>query len=365
MKKYLKYTATDFTHDDHFLMWVKYPGQSRQRDRFWLEWTSRHPDKAQEVEEAKRMILAVIEERQYIPSENKQHEIWARLQKSIGEESVPRRTISIWSDLYKVAAVALLLLATGVSIWWFSNKVSIIDPSVADEEGAVVKEINNGNQPKTIVLADGSSIILKPQSSLEFPVTFDANYREVKLSGEAFFEVAKDIKRPFFVHADKLITKVLGTSFTIRAFENEANILVQVKTGKVSVFTESDVKANQRKGNVQLEGVLLIPNQQVAFDRAEARMIKSLVENPTLLAPATDNRNFIFHDTPIKEVFESIESAYGVDIVFDEELMSDCSLNASLEDMPLYDKLRLICKGINAQYEILDSHIIVSGKGCN
>ncbi|MGF1637005.1 MAG: FecR family protein [Cyclobacteriaceae bacterium] len=363
MKDYTTYSAIDFTNDDHFFMWVKYPQQSRQRERFWTTWTARHPEKAVEVEEAKRLILAVIEESQYIPSEHKQREIWLRLQQSIQDKKLVNRKINFFSGTYKIAATILLVLSVVATIWWVAtNNTGEVSPHVAELD--VIKEFNNGTIQKTIVLGDGSSIILMPKSSLEFPSVFDNNYREVKLSGEAFFEVAKDAKRPFLVHADKLITKVLGTSFNIRAYENEKNVLVQVKTGKVSVFTEADMRANEQKGNSQLEGVLLIPNQQVVFSREESRMVKSLVENPALLNSSI-NRNFVFSDTPLKEVFDNIEKAYGIEIVFDEEIMANCLLNASLDDMPLYDKLRLICKGINAQYEILDSHIIVSGKGCN
>lgn len=363
MKKYLTYKAIDFTHDDHFLKWVKYPGQSRQRDRFWLEWTSRHPEKALDVDEAKRMILAVIEERQYIPSENKQHEIWSRLQQSLKEEEVSVGKISFWPNTYRIAATVLLLITALASIWWFTKKDGKINTEIVTIENDLVKEFNNGNQPKAIVLGDGSSIILKPRSSLEFPRVFDSNYREVRITGEGFFEVAKDAKRPFLVHADKLITKVLGTSFIIRAFDNEKNVFVQVKTGKVSVYTESDAIANKSKGNTQLEGVLLTPNQQVVFSRKESRMVKSLVDNPSLLGPSSE-QNFEFNDTHIDQVFSTLEQAYGIHIIYDEDVMGNCALNASLGDMPLYDKLRLICKGLNARYEILDSHIVITGKGC-
>ena len=92
-------------------------------------------------------------------------------------------------------------------------------------------------------------------------------------------------------------------------------------------------------------------------------MTKSLVENPAVLMPPA-RRNFEFADAPISEVFEAIEEAYGVEIVFDEQALASCYLNASLDDVALYDKLKLICRGINASYEIMDSHIIIYGKGC-
>jgi len=63
-------------------------------------------------------------------------------------------------------------------------------------------------------------------------------------------------------------------------------------------------------------------------------------------------------------VFSRLEKAYGVDIVYDEEALSSCYLNASLDSLSFHDKLRLISKGINATYEILDGHVIISGDGC-
>ena len=107
-----------------------------------------------------------------------------------------------------------------------------------------------------------------------------------------------------------------------------------------------------------------MPNQQVVYERIPMKMTKSLVENPTVLIPLA-KQSFEFEDAPIKEVFTAIEEAYGVEIVFDEEALSSCYLNASLDDVPLYDKLKLICRGINTTYEIMDSHIIIYGKGCH
>ena len=232
-----------------------------------------------------------------------------------------------------------------------------------ESETGFVKEINNGNQPKAIVLGDGSSILLQPRSSLQYPEIFAENSREIKLSGEAFFEISKDPKKPFIIYSEQLVTKVTGTSFTIRDFKNEDRALVQVKTGKVSVFSKAVVHSNNVVSGTNLDGVFLTPNQQVVFLRHEFRMIKSLVDNPSLLYSSV-KPHFEFKDTPLRKVFAVIEESYGVEIVYDEELMGNCALNASLDDMPLYDKVRLICKGVNAKYEILDSRIIITGKGC-
>ena len=91
-----------------------------------------------------------------------------------------------------------------------------------------------------LTLADGTQVWLNAESRLEFPDRFNGSTREVRLQGEAYFEVKKDAKRPFIVHSDYLTTRVLGTSFNMRARSHrDANVTlvsgrVQVKAGEIS-----------------------------------------------------------------------------------------------------------------------------------
>jgi hypothetical protein len=55
---------------------------------------------------------------------------------------------------------------------------------------------------------------------------------------------------------------------------------------------------------------------------------------------------------------------YGIDIVFDEELLAECSLNANLDGYSLYEQLNIICKALNGSYEVLDGRVIINAKGC-
>ena len=89
-----------------------------------------------------------------------------------------------------------------------------------------------------MTLQDGSTVILEPGGEFRYNEKF-LNPREVYLSGDAFFEVTKDASRPFLVYANEITTKVLGTSFRIKANQGEKEIVVAVKTGKVSVMANS------------------------------------------------------------------------------------------------------------------------------
>jgi transmembrane sensor len=361
MKDYSHYTALELAQDEAFAAWVKGPN-NEQLDEQWNAWLQKNPEKQEIVTEARCLILAVVSEKQYVLSEFQQDDLWSRIDDTIeASEFIQPEEKKFSFAWYSMAAAISAIIIAG--IWYFTNRndlqFSSASQTASTEEAQLLKFTNEGNKVHVILLEDGSTISLEPHSTLEYPEKFSDTKREVYLYGEAFFQIARDPKKPFSVHTNDLVTQVLGTSFRIRAFAKEKNIIVAVKTGKVSVFTESSQSGNHASA------AILTPNQQVVFSKEESRMVKSLVEDPTVVPHAVEQKSFDFKDAPIAKVFATLEEAYGVDIVFDEEVMSNCYLNASLDDVPFYDQLRLICKGINAKYEVMDAHIIITGNGCN
>lgn len=364
-KNYSSYYAADFARDADFLKWVKHPDQDQALNDFWNNWLRENPAKKDEVEEARHLIYAILEQK-YTPTDARQAEVWKKIRMTLHmddesvvfDDSEKKHSGLFWM---KIAASIIFVAGVAIGTFYLYPTKQIIQPTAVIEKPVFVKEENLTNRSRTVVLPDGSSIILQPQSFIQFPKDFNTGEeREVFLTGEAFFEVKRDPSHPFLVHTNEIVTRVLGTSFTVRGFENE-NVVVRVKTGRVSVFKE---KASDGATGNPIEGVVLTPNQQVVYERDQMKLAKSLIEDPVVLGSKT-NYDFEYVDTPVREVFSELEGAYGVDIVYDEETFSSCHLNASLSDMPLYDKLKLVCKGINATYEMLDSHIVIYGKGCN
>ena len=87
----------------------------------------------------------------------------------------------------------------------------------------------------SLVLSDGTKVYLNSESELSYPVKFQGNVREVMLKGEAYFEVTADASRPFVVRAGEMRTRVLGTSFNVSAYPDEAEFQTTLVTGKVEV----------------------------------------------------------------------------------------------------------------------------------
>src|SRR5690606_39116708 len=122
-------------------------------------------------------------------------------------------------------------------------------------------------------LPDGSTVTLKPQSTIRYSSLFNMSVREVYLEGEGFFEVTKDKDKPFLVYANEITTRVLGTSFIVRAFDSDNKITVAVKSGKVSVMTKPEVDTNN-------DEIILTPNQEIVYDKSDKVVARRIVEKP-------------------------------------------------------------------------------------
>jgi ferric-dicitrate binding protein FerR (iron transport regulator) len=217
-----------------------------------------------------------------------------------------------------------------------------------------------------IELEDGTKITLEKKSKISFTKNIsNAAKREVYLTGEAFFDVARDPQHPFLVYANGLVTKVLGTSFRIRSYENEKNVTVDVSSGKVSVFANPDKKTEIQTESPELSSIVLTPNQRVSYTVEDASFIKTIVNNPVKISDTVQtDRFFHFTDAPVNEVFSTIRNTYGIEVVYDEVALSHCTLTANLDDYSLFEQLTIICKALNGSYEVLDGKIIVTAKGC-
>lgn len=366
--KYSQFTTSNFIEDANFRRWVQNP--TTESAAFWEDFIQNHPQKKEEIIVARNLLLTLEAqvERGFSTKANEDR-VFQQIQQQIGEQQeVPIRRLPVWIRWAAAASVVLVM-----SWWLFNRPTSTIkltyEVNRKQSEVALLEKVNDTSKSILVTLADGSSIFLSPKSKISYAKTFnEGSKREVYLSGEAFFEVAKNPNKPFFVYANELVTKVLGTSFNVRAFPEDKNVEVKVRTGRVAVAVAQKISNQQSISTREVEGIVLLPNQQAVLSRQEIRLVKSLVENPTLLSTTTPTpmrHSFVFEAAQASDVFNMIEQAYGIDIVFDEEVFSKCQFTANLTDESLYEKLDIICKSIEANYQILDAQIIISGKGCH
>ncbi|GAB2787938.1 FecR family protein [Rhabdobacter roseus] len=357
MKNYLHYRLEDFVQDPYFRQWVL--GQVPSEDSFWPTWEANHPEQQEILEQARTLIIAF----QCEPLPTAPGEIQRAIEQILSATR-PRHQPS-WLRRYGWSVAASVLVVVGLSYWVLSER-TVADPESRPAAAgtstsyAGIEKVNDGEDPKVFELSDGTRITLHKHSKLRLAPDYGHSERVVYLSGEAFFEVVKNPEKPFLVYTGEVVTKVLGTSFQVVAYEEQANISVAVKTGKVTVL-----KQNQSAAKPSLsDEIVLTPNQQAVYIKANERLVKTLVEQPILIGRPVPYPTFEFDGTPLTEVLASFEKAYGVKIIFDEEVFKNCNLNATLTNEPLFEKLDLICETIQARYEVVDGQVVMYGKKC-
>jgi ferric-dicitrate binding protein FerR (iron transport regulator) len=226
-----------------------------------------------------------------------------------------------------IAALLLLIIGLGWSV--FQNKKpteKVIAKNVQKIENThsifVRHEINNSGGLKQLILQDGTEIILFDKSEVSFQEPFTGNRRDISLKGKADFKVAKDKTRPFTVFSGDIATTVLGTKFTITAFQNMNDITVTLYEGRVVVKSAENVKRKLRKN------YYLLPGQQLIYDKSKSiiklranktgnssKQNKSHKDN--LSIPQYNKGSwFMFNNQPLGQVFDHLSIMYRVKIVY-------------------------------------------------
>ena len=280
------------------------------------------------------------------------NEIYQKIKRKIHPfEPVQTTQIRWLGYTWRVAAVLLVFVGC-----WAYFKTAKPTPKMAILTGWVKFE-NVSPKDLKVNLPDGSAAVLKPNTQLSYRDSKQKT-REVTLTGEAFFDVRRDETRPFYVFTGKITTKVLGTSFNIKAYADGQKAEVAVVSGKVTVY-EKDVAG--KKDN----GVVLTPNLKVVYFDQEAHFITGIVERPEIIKTVkTESFSFNFQDTPLADVLKVLEKTYGIEMVLENETLGQCRLTGRLEKMPLFEKLDIITRSLNATYQIKGTSILVSGQGC-
>ena len=250
----------------------------------------------------------------------------------------------------------------------FKNKSSDTSSLViAKVNQGFSEEINNSGNIKKIQLEDGSFVSIYPGSKLAFPKHFAPDKRQVYLEGEALFTVSKNPNRPFFVYNNQIVTRVLGTSFTVQ--NKNGKIEVAVKTGRVAVY-ENGEQINLNEVEQKSNGVIITPNQKVTYYQQERHFVTSIVDQPVPAPTETSQpdiaNHFNYNETPVYKVLQDLEKTYKLEIVLENEKMKNCLFTGDLSNQNMFNKLESICLVFSSSYEIKGTRILLkSGKDCD
>lgn len=249
-----------------------------------------------------------------------------------------------------IAAAVTILFAIRTAFFYENTP----DPlKTKEEKSEAISSVLAFNGKQLIHLPDGSTIILNDKSSITYDQNdFNKETREVTLSGEAYFDIKRNEKKPFIVHTGKVNTRVLGTAFNINAYDTSDNIEVTVERGKVQV---GDIK--------KIYGVIT-PNQQIKVNKNTL----DFEQNNTKIEGVITwkSKYLILDDLNMEDAVAMIAQKYKVSILLANDKIKNCRITASfLNEEDLDHVLKVVCSVIETSYHYdLNNAIVLEGKGC-
>jgi ferric-dicitrate binding protein FerR (iron transport regulator) len=255
-----------------------------------------------------------------IPEGNIDH-ILSQIHQQIKSESNPVGNHRFLHSFQRIAAILIVpLLLAFLAAFYFQSKsnTEIAYAEIQCPFGVRTK----------FVLPDGTTGFINSGSTLSFPAVF-TDQRNVELKGEAFFDVTRDEKHPFIVHTPHLQTKVLGTQFSVTAYENDFKEDIILKEGKVEVCSSKGEKLET-----------LLPNQKLELDTKTNKYRKSTVE-PDQYVLWTEGK-LIFRNDGLQDVVNRLGRWYNVKIEIADAELLNYAFRATFIDEPLEEVFKLM-----------------------
>ncbi len=362
MKGWTQYTSADeFAGDGTFRNWVASGTYGREGHPF-TQFLAGHEHLIPLADQAADLLRVTVFPGEKLGDNELNTQIertWEKIrlrEKAGALPGIPQRRLR-----YRWAAAAVLVIACGLALFEYRETALVprVSGSLSEHRDNWQVITNRTTDVAPLSLSDGSMVWLEPGSELRYPAIFEAEKREVVLDGEAFFEVSKNARRPFYVKTHNLITRVAGTSFLVKTLGENKGTVVQVRTGKVLVYRSEN-------GDSTEEPVAVQANQQLRVSGDSGALLAEPVSRPSVLSERLDEHHFEFTDVPVAVVLNALSAAYGLSVSYNEADFRNCRITTALTDEPLTEKLNILAETIGAgtRAELAGNKIRLTGAGC-
>ena len=250
-----------------------------------------------------------------------------------------RRRFQILRSVMRYAAVILLLVSFSYVGWGYLKP-----------DNCVTIRVEQGEDVKKIVLADGSAVWLKEGSSLRIPEVFAENNRKLSLQGEAFFDIAKNANSLFIVATDYVKVEVHGTSFHVNVNAGNKSVETVLVRGRISLHALNGKKILEMN-----------PGERVAYSWDENTCFTDHVD--VNVCAVWRFNQLVFENTTLREIANQLSIKYNVNVNIESSRLAQrrfrCVIN---EDERLPDVLEQLCYLAPITYRIESSEIYISEK---
>lgn len=322
-------SVQDLIQDESFVKWVVSPNEAL--DCQWHKWREEDVEKSKAVDKARELVLSMSFEKSEDPADE---QLWDRIENTLEDRKNQNGGFG-WKPFLRIAAV--LMVGVLSALLYFNQPKEEPVAEVVPRK-TIVKENPNGVKSQ-VRLPDGTKVWLNSGSKLTYLSRFTDDSRSVELSGEAFFEVVENKHKPFIIQTPYFQTTVLGTSFSVKAYEDVIP-KVSLVEGKVKVSKLGIDQVIEPGEQVVLKGEQLVKQR---FDYN-----KEIGWKEGLL--------YFEEDNP-KVIFSKLEAWYGVHIDFDMVRMPNSKYSGEHQNQSLETVLKGISYSLNFDYQIEDKQV--------
>jgi transmembrane sensor len=306
----------------------------------WVEsWIVEREDNRIYFQQVKTIFdrAAAVKESQHFDTDAAWNKVRSKLQHKKEAPTIPMAPPSSGFSLFwRIAASIIVVLGIGFFTYRVLQSSSKTVEVIADKKST------------SDTLPDGSGVFLNKETLLAYTYDKKKKTHEVKLQGEAYFNIHHDKDKMFIVKAGDVLIKDIGTSFNVKAYPESNTIEVAVEEGEVMFYTEKDSGVYLRAG-----GKGVYHKDTKTFSLAEAE--------PNVTAYKT--KFFIFSGTDLGTVVSSLNDVYDTKIVIDKKL-NNCRLNVSFNNESIEEIANVIADTFGLTVKVSNKQIVLEGKGC-
>ena len=213
---------------------------------------------------------------------------------------------------------------------------------------ATIQTVSTLAETRTVHLPDGTSVTLNHYSSLSYPERFKSDNREVELSGEAYFEVAKDKDKPFIVKTKEQSIEALGTKFNVSAYPTDSLLTTTLLEGSVLLTTQN-----------LLHPTVLKPNEQFVYNKRTRSALLQQVDANRFVSWTTGY--YYFPEQSLEAILYRLSHVYGVQFTVKSEALNRRTFTGTFyRGQSIKDIMEIIHLSIPVRYKIDDHHVTIS-----
>lgn len=315
-----------------------------------LDWINSHASREDFGEDFKKVwLLADLDEDNF-----DWIKAWQKLQDKIEVDalisSIPLdkgKKVSVnKSPITFAIAAGIAFLIISIAALFYIKDDNFNSKQYISATSPQVQKFTEKGQKLTIHLEDGSKVMLNAQSNLEFPRQFTDSTREVRLQGEAYFDVVRDSDRPFIVRTAEITTTVLGTSFNLNAYEDQPSFQVALTSGKVVV--EKSTTGDKLE---------IIPGEMAIYDKENATLKNATFSEMDI---AWKDGIIYFENASYNEIKSTLERWYGVEFILTDNIKKEWEFSGKFKNESLRNILEALQFAHDFNYKLDKKKVYLS-----